>query len=130
MDFLSLEQSKGGHQSILVITDHFTRYAQAVPTKNQTARTTAHALFETFIVHYGIPRRIHTDQGANFESHVIKELCTLTGMQKSRTTSYHPMGNGTWERFNRTLLNMLGTLEEHQKANWRAYVPTLVHAYN
>jgi transposase InsO family protein len=47
-----------------------------------------------FIIHYGIPKRIHSDQGTNFESKVIKELCQLTGMKKSRTTSYHPMGNG------------------------------------
>ena len=130
LDFLTLEQSKGGHQNILVITDHFTRYAQAITTKNQTARTTAQALFDHFILHYGIPQRIHSDQGANFESKVIKELCTLTGMKKSRTTPYHPMGNGMCERFNRTLLNMLGTLDQHQKANWKAYVAPMVHAYN
>ena len=114
----------------MVITDHFTRYAQAIPTKNQLARTTAEALFNHFIVHYGIPERIHSDQGANFESKVIKELCQITGMKKSRTTSYHPMGNGMCERYNRTLLNMLGSLEPHQKLNWKAYVGPLVHAYN
>jgi hypothetical protein len=40
------------------------------------------------------------------------------------------MGNGETERFNQTLLKMLGTLEEHQKSDWKAHVPTLVHAYN
>jgi transposase InsO family protein len=130
IDFLTLEQSKGGHHNILVITDHFTRYAQAIPTRNQTAKTTAQTLFDNFIVHYGIPQRIHSDQGANFESKIVKELCTLTGMKKSRTTSYHPMGNGMCERFNRTLLGMLGTMEQHQKSNWKAYVAPMVHAYN
>ena len=130
MDYLTLEPSKGGIQNILVITDHFTRFALAIPTKNQTARTTAEALFNNFIIHYGIPDRIHSDQGANFESKLIKELCNITGMAKSRTTSYHPMGNGLTERYNRTLLGMLGTLEPHQKKNWKAYVGPLVHAYN
>ena len=54
-DFLSLERSKGGQEHILMITDHFTRYAQAFPTRNQLAKTTARVLFDQFIVHYGFP---------------------------------------------------------------------------
>ena len=56
MDYLSVETSSGGYQHMLVITDHFTRYAQAFPTRNQTAKTTAEALFSSFIVHYGFPK--------------------------------------------------------------------------
>ncbi|XP_041350990.1 uncharacterized protein LOC121369973 [Gigantopelta aegis] len=130
MDFLTLETSKGGYQHLLIITDHFTRYAQAIPTRNMTARTTAEAFYHHFVMHYGIPLRIHSDQGANFESKLLKELCLILGMDKSRTTSYHPMGNGMCERFNRTLLNMLGTLNPNQKKDWKTHVAPLVHAYN
>lgn len=130
MDFLSLEMSRGGYENILVITDHFTRFAQALPAKNQTAHTTAKLLFENFICHYGFPSRLHSDQGRNFESEVIRELCKIANIDKSRTTPYHPQGNGMPERFNQTLLNMLGTLEDEQKTTWKSYVPTLVHAYN
>lgn len=130
MDYLSLEMSSGGYEHILVITDHFTRFAQAIPTRNQTAHTTAKILFEQFICHYGFPSRLHSDQGRNFESSVIQELCKLANVDKSRTTPYHPHGNGMPERFNQTLLNMLGTLEDDKKVNWKAHVPALVHAYN
>jgi hypothetical protein len=51
MDYLTLEMSRGGFQHILVITDHFTKYTVAVPTKNQTAKTTADILFNEFVVH-------------------------------------------------------------------------------
>lgn len=127
---MTLEKSKGGYENILVITDHFTRFAKAIPTKYQTAKTTAIALFYNFMIHYGIPKTIHTDQGANFESHLIPELCQITGMNKSRATPYHPMGNGLCERFNRTLLKMLGTLQPDQKADWKQHIGQLVHAYN
>ena len=130
IDYLSLERSKGGFENILVITDHFSRYAQAIPTRNQTAQTTAKVLFENFFVHYGFPARLHSDKGANFESKVIQKLCNIAGIQKSPTTPYHPMGNGMVERFNRTLLNMLGTISEKQKSDWKSHVPTLTHAYN
>ena len=90
--------SKGGFQHILVITEHFTRFAQAIPTRNMTTKTTAEALFNNFIIYYGIPIRIHSDQGANFENQIIKEFCQKAGIKKSRTTSYHAMGNGQCER--------------------------------
>ena len=71
MDYLCLERSKGGYENILVITDHFTRYAQAIPTKNLTAYTTAKALFEQFIVRYGFPSKLHSDQGRNFDPRLL-----------------------------------------------------------
>ena len=62
MDYFTVETSSGGYQHMLVITDHFTRYAQAIPTRNQTASTTAEALFNSFVVHYGIPDFIRTNE--------------------------------------------------------------------
>ncbi|PJE77975.1 hypothetical protein CI610_03096 [invertebrate metagenome] len=118
IDYLTLETCKGGYSYVLVVTDHFTRYAQAIPTRNMSARTTADALL-AYIQHYGIPRRFHSDQGANFCGEVIRHLCLLLGIEKSRTSPYHPSGNGTCERFNRTLMNMLGTLDVDQKRDWK-----------
>ena len=66
-----------------------------------------------------MPKRLHSDQGANFERKIIRELCQVTGSQTSRTTPYHPMGNGMCERFDRALLGMLGTLQPHQKVGRR-----------
>ena len=130
MDYLSLEPTKGGITNVLVITDHFTRFAVAIPTKDQTAKTTAEAFFNEFVVHYGLPAKIHTDQGANFQSELFSHLCLLTGMEKSRTSPYHPMGNGLTERFNRTLISMLRTISPNQKLEWKKHIAPLVHAYN
>lgn len=129
MDYLSLEPDGKGTKNILVITDHFTKYAVAVPTSDQKAKSVAKALWNHFFIHYGFPERLHSDQGRDFESSVIKDLCQLLGIKKTRTTPYHPRGNPV-ERFNRTLLEMLGTLSEENKLRWKEFVQPLVHSYN
>ena len=130
MDYLSLEPSKGNIENVLVITDHFTRYALAYPSKTQTAQATARILWDNFICHYGFPEKFISDQGRNFESDLIKELCKIAGVKKVHTTPYHPQGNGQCERFNSTLCNMLGTLSEEQKSDWKSYLGCMTHAYN
>ena len=130
MDYLSLEPSKGNIENVLVITDHFTRYALAYPSKTQTAQATARILWDNFICHYGFPEKFISDQGRNFESDLIKELCKIAGVKKVHTTPYHPQGNGQCERFNSTLCNMLGTLSEEEKSDWKSYFGCMTHAYN
>ena len=112
IDFLSIEKGKGGYEDVLVVTDSFTKYSWAFPTRNQKATTVAKVLWENVFVHYGLPRRLHSDQGRDFESKLIGDLCRVAGIKKTRTTPYHPQGNGQTDRFNRTLLGMLGTLSE------------------
>ncbi len=129
MDFLTLEPDSHNTKEILVITDHLTKYAVALLTKDQKATTVARCLWEQFLVHYGFPERLHSDQGREFESLLIKELCALVGIKKTRTSPYHPQGNPV-ERYNRTLLSMLGTLKRKEKTKWREHVKRLTHAYN
>lgn len=116
--------------NVLVITDHYMRYAQAFPSQNQKAQTVAKFLVDKYFLHYGLPARIHSDQGRDFESQLIKELLTMMGIRKSRTTPYHPQGDPQPERFNRTLLSMLGTLGCEKKRQCSRHVGYLVHAYN
>jgi len=53
--------------------------------------------------------QLHSDQGRQFESAVMTEVCDLLGIEKSRTTPYHPQLDGLAKRYNCTLLSMLGT---------------------
>ena len=114
----------------MVITDHFTRYTQAYVTRTQTVQITARTLWDKFIVHYGLPEKILSEQGHNFESQLVAKLCKLMGTQKIWTSLYHPQTNGQCERFNSTLINMPGLLPPQKKSEWKNCIGTLVHAYN
>lgn len=93
LDFTTLEQASDGHENVLVVTDLFSKFTQAYPTPNQKAGTVARVLTGKWFYVYGIPQRIHSDQGWCFESDLIQNLCQLYGVEKSRTTPYHPEGN-------------------------------------
>ncbi|CAC5386522.1 unnamed protein product [Mytilus coruscus] len=119
IDFTLLEKGTGGFENVLVLTDVFTKFTQAVPTRNQKSKTVANILLKEWIIRFGIPQRIHSDQGRTFENEVIHELCDMYGVLKTE-------GNSVCERFNRTLHNLLCTLPQNRKRRW----PELVYAYN
>lgn len=130
IDFWTAEQTDKKCVDVLVVTDHFSKLSHAFPCKKQSARQVARRLWNDFFCMYGFPKRIHSDQGANFESQLIKELLEMAGIQKSHTTPYHPMGNGVVERYNRTLGNMIRALPPHSKAKWPRMLQMLTFYYN
>ena len=108
MDYLTIESNKSDKDvNILVVTDHFTRLAQAFVTHSQTASVIAKTLWDKFFMYYGIPEKILSDQGRNFENSLIKELCKLTGVKKLRTIPYRPQTNGQCKKCNSIPINMI-----------------------
>ncbi len=130
IDFTVLEASRSGIENVLVMTDVFTKYSLAVPTRDQRAETVARVLVTEWFYKLGIPGRIHSDQGQNFESRLMQQLCDLYAIRKSRTTPYHPAGNSQCERFNRTLHNLLRVLPVSRKRDWVSCLPQVLFYYN
>ena len=130
MDFTLLEKSSSGVENVLIITDVFTKYSIAIPTKDQKSITVAKALVNSWFWRFGPPQRLHSDQGQDFQAQIIQDLCALYNIKKSRTTAYRPQGNAQCERFNRTLHNLLKSLPPEKKKKWPEYIEELVFFYN
>ena len=127
VDILQVPTSCQNHRYILVIQDYFTKWAEAIPLPNQTAATITRELVKVFS-NYGLPEILHSDQGRNFESTLLQQTLDAFGITKSRTTAYHPQGDGMVERFNRSLLQMLRAYVSHE-ADWEKFLPLVMFAY-
>ena len=117
-------------KNVLMMMDHFVRYALVVVTKDQTAKTVAKVFYEHFIAVFGAPAKLLSDRGANFTSTLVEELCATFGIQKCRTTAYHAQCNGQVECFHQMLFHMIGKLAHDKKAQWEQHLPELLQAYN
>ena len=130
MDILGpLPQSDKGNRYILVIADYFTKWAEAFPIPNQEAKTVAEVFVTEFVLRFGAPRTLHTDQGRNFESELFRHVCSLLDIHKTRTTPYHPCSDGLVERFNRTLTTMLSNFVNSNQSDWDVILPYVMMAY-
>ena len=104
-------------KNVLVVVDHFTHYVQAFVTKNHTARTTARVLYNNFFSVFSFPQRLLSDQGNEFTGDVIAAMYKLLGIEKIRTTPYHPQTNGSAERVHQSLQRMIGKLDPENTGN-------------
>lgn len=131
MDILGpFPESPSGNTYILVVADYFTRWTEAYAIPNQEATTVARKLVDEFFLRFSPPEQLHCDQGRNFESEIIAEICKFLGVVKSRTTPYHPQLDGLVERYNRALLDMLAKAVREEPFKWEEHLRRLCLAYN
>ena len=119
-----------GNTYILVAADYFTRWVEAYAIHNQEAKTVALKLVEEFFCRFSLPERLHSDQGRQFESHLISHICQLLKIRKTRTTPYHPQSDGLVERMNRTILSMLAICAKDHPTDWERHLRQVCLAYN
>ncbi|GFT20428.1 hypothetical protein TNCV_4964311 [Trichonephila clavipes] len=93
-----LPRTASGNKYLLVVMDYFTKWPEVYPIPDQEAPTVAEAVVQHWISRYGVPLQLHSDQGRNFVSAVLKGVCELLGIDKTKTTPLHPQTNKTGTR--------------------------------
>jgi transposase InsO family protein len=122
-------RSKRGCVYILTCIDPFTKYAEAIPIRDNTATTVDRVLMEEIYPRYGLPLSICTDLGKEFENCATQELGSQLGITKLRATAYKASTNGSIEQLHRTINSMVGkVISEHQK-EWCELLPSVMTAY-
>lgn len=116
-----------GH-NLLVIVDYYSRFVEVIVMKDITAKSTIQALHETFC-RYGIPESMKSDNGPQFVSEALHELCKEYGVELRKTTPYWPQANGEVERANRALKKRL-QISQTSKSDWKWDLRMYLLIYN
>lgn len=122
-------ESAKGNKYICVITDLFSKWAEAVPIPAKTEDVVANAIFTALICQHGIPQYIRTDQGREFNNSLLTRLMKRMNIKHKMTNPYYPQANGHVERFNRTLVESISKQCECEPTKWDNYIPGTLFAY-
>lgn len=122
--------SNQGNRYIVVAVDYASKWVEAKATPDCTAVTTAKFILDQIIHRHGPPENIHTDQGTNFESKLIHELCETYKIKKSRSSAYHPEGDGAVERENRSIKELIRPYTIDNQDEWDENLSLIIHARN
>ncbi|GFW21937.1 retrovirus-related Pol polyprotein from transposon 412 [Trichonephila clavipes] len=104
-----------GFQYLLTMIDRFSRWPEAVPIPDTTAKTISRAIFHHWIARFGCPSLITTDQGSQMRSSLFAEFTRILGTDRVKTTAYHPISNGLVERFHR---HLKASIKAHESSRW------------
>ena len=120
--------SARGARWVLTVVDVATRYPEAVPLRSITTEAIAEALVEVFS-RTGLPDEILSDNGSQFTSDVMRQVCRMLSISQLHSSVYHAEGNGLVERFNGSLKSMLRRLMFDKPSDWDRYIPAALFAY-
>ena len=110
------------------MVDQFSKWVELAPLPAQSAELNARAFLNHFVVTFGCPLDVHTDQGRNFQSDLFQAFCKLLEITKARTAPYNPSGNGQCEVFNRVILQMIRAYISRGYKDWDEHLPLITMA--
>jgi hypothetical protein len=130
IDFMTCHpHSAGGHGYIIVAVDYFTKWAEAMPTFDNTGKTATLFIFNHIIARFGVPQAIVTDHGSHFRNFMMSELTEKLGLRHENSTPYYPQANGQVEAINKVLITMLRRMIGIHKTSWHTMLFSALWAY-
>ena len=114
-----------GCTDILVITDRFSKLARVVPLQSTKAPVVANALLEHWILPYGLPKHVLSDNGPQLVGKVFTTIRTMIRLKHDKTLAYHPQTNGQTERYNQTLVHRLRVFFNEHQRDWDTLIQPL-----
>uniref|UniRef100_A0A2N9ER07 RNA-directed DNA polymerase n=1 Tax=Fagus sylvatica TaxID=28930 RepID=A0A2N9ER07_FAGSY len=121
--------ASGGHIWILVATEYFTKWVEAISLRKATGAAVANFIREHIITRFGIPYKLISDNGTPFVNKDVRELLEHYQVKHRRSTPYYPQGNGQAEATNRMLLRILSKMVFDYGSNWNSHLADVLWAY-
>jgi transposase InsO family protein len=131
VDFTTDLPLSNGFDSILVVVDRFSKEVEFIPcNKTTTVLDTARLYLHNVWKNHGLPSSIVSDQGPQFASQVMRDLCKRLGIQPKLSTAFHPQTNGQTKRMNRDLQQYLRLFTAEKQDEWVDWLPLAQFSYN
>ncbi len=127
LDFIGpLPSAKGRYRYCLVIIDKFSKWVEAIPTRNNSANTVARVVANQILPLWGAPIQIESDQGTHFTGQVMKQICQMLNIKQRFHIPYRPQSSGMVERANRTIKESISKQVAQHKNQWIDALPTVL----
>ena len=129
MDFIVKLPLSDMYDTILTITDTFSKASIFIPCNETIDTTNTAKLYATYILpHYGLPTRIISNCDPCFTSTFTQELCRVLSINQNISTTYHPQTDGQSERTNQRLEQYLWIFINYHQDNWASLLPLAQYA--
>jgi len=122
-------KSSSCHSYILVATDYFSKWAEAVPLREVKKKNVVDFIRTHIIYRYGIPKYIITENGKPFFNGLMTGLCEKFKFAQHKSSMYNAPANGLAEASNKTLCNLIKKVVVKSKRDWHERLGEALWAY-
>ncbi|XP_059306451.1 uncharacterized protein LOC132057877 [Lycium ferocissimum] len=103
------------HPFILVAIEYFTKWVEVASYSSVTKKVVTVFVRNNIICRFGIPKTIITDNEANLNSHLMRDMCAQFWITHRNSTAYHPQMNGDVEAANKNIKKILRKIIDNYK---------------